>query len=305
MNTPVIGGGVILLVAVLLCLLYLLPSFNGRHQAETAELNAVRLNRALRVLAETTETPEAVRVELSTRAAYERQREAKRRQKAQNRAERLAAEEAAIAQRDPALVRAAARQRVRLVATVATVTGIGIFIIGIGFALAGIRAWSLAIPGVVVALLGVFVLQRMAAVSRAEYRRAHQPVVTAQRVRERAAARAELFDRRQYGWEPRQVPEQLVSQRGTRAHAHFEAGQAHEALIAAARAEALEARAAQIAGPQPTQLQRRPAAQHDRPAASASAARARANVAFTRMGQVEDAEIEAGVRQLLARRAAG
>lgn len=294
MNTPVVSGGVILLIAVLLCLLYLLPSWRGRHQAEAAELNAVRLNRALRVLAETAETPEPVRVELSTRAAYEKQREAKRLLKGQERLERAAAEDAARAEIDPAALRAYVRQRVRLGATVLMFTGIGIVIVAVGFAIAGINAWSLAILGFAGIVVGTVVLQRMSAVARAEYRRAHPPVVTAQVVRQRAASRAELFDARQHGWEPRGVPEQLVAQRGTRAHAHFEAGQARESLIAAARAEALAERARLMAGPEPAQLPQRPAA------VTESVAKA----ALARMGQVDDAEIEAGVRQLLRARQA-
>lgn len=301
MNTPVVSGGVFLLIAVLLCLLYLLPSWRGRHQAEAAELNAVRLNRALRVLAETAETPEPVRVELSTRAAYEKQREAKRLQKAQERRERLAAEDAARAELDPAVVRAYIRQRVRLGATVVMFTGIGVVIVATGFAIASIPAWSLAIPGLVAIVIGAAVLQRMAAVARAEYRRANPPVVTAQVVRQRAAARAELFDRREYGWVPREVPEQLVAQRGTRAHAHYEAGQARESLIAAARAEALEERARLLAGPQPTQLPQRATKPAPQPAAVSESV---AKAALARMGQVDDAEIEAGVRQLLRARQA-
>ena len=72
MDGQVLGGGVIVLVAVLLWLVYLLPSWHSRRQYDAAERNAVRLNQALRVLAETSETPEEVRVELSARTALQR-----------------------------------------------------------------------------------------------------------------------------------------------------------------------------------------------------------------------------------------
>lgn len=72
------GGGVIVLVAVLLWLVYLLPSWHGRHQYQAAERNAVRLNQALRVLAETSETPGEVRLELNARTALAQQRLARR-----------------------------------------------------------------------------------------------------------------------------------------------------------------------------------------------------------------------------------
>ncbi len=74
MGGQVLGGGVIVAVAVILWLVYLLPSWHSRHQYEAAERNAVRLNRALRVLAETSETPEEVRLELNARTAMAQQR---------------------------------------------------------------------------------------------------------------------------------------------------------------------------------------------------------------------------------------
>ncbi|MCM3696025.1 large exoprotein [Microbacterium oleivorans] len=78
MGEQVMGGGVIVLVAVLLWLVYLLPSWHGRHQYQAAERNAVRLNQALRVLAETSETPGEVRLELNARTALAQQRLARR-----------------------------------------------------------------------------------------------------------------------------------------------------------------------------------------------------------------------------------
>ncbi|MFC0195838.1 large exoprotein, partial [Microbacterium arthrosphaerae] len=78
MGGQVWGGGIIVLVAVVLWLVYLLPSWHSRRQYDAAERNAVRLNQALRVLAETSETPEEVRLELSARTAAAQQRLAKR-----------------------------------------------------------------------------------------------------------------------------------------------------------------------------------------------------------------------------------
>lgn len=78
MGEQVMGGGVIMLVAVLLWLVYLLPSWHSRHQYQAAERNAVRLNQALRVLAETSETPGEVRLELNARTALAQQKLARR-----------------------------------------------------------------------------------------------------------------------------------------------------------------------------------------------------------------------------------
>ncbi|MDF2918004.1 MAG: hypothetical protein K0S70_2221, partial [Microbacterium sp.] len=74
MGGQVLGGGVIVLVAVALWMVYLLPSWHSRYRYDAAERNAVRLNQALRVLAETAEAPEEVRVELSTRTALAQQK---------------------------------------------------------------------------------------------------------------------------------------------------------------------------------------------------------------------------------------
>jgi len=82
MGGQVLGGGVIVLVAVALWLLYLLPSWSRRHRFMTAERNALRLNQALRVLAETSETPGEVTFELNTRTAFAQQRLARRAQAA-------------------------------------------------------------------------------------------------------------------------------------------------------------------------------------------------------------------------------
>ncbi len=74
MGGQVLSGGVIVFVAVALWLVYLLPSWQSRHRFTSAERNAVRLNQALRVLAETAETPREVRLELTTRTAFQQQK---------------------------------------------------------------------------------------------------------------------------------------------------------------------------------------------------------------------------------------
>ncbi|WP_353828981.1 hypothetical protein [Agromyces sp. SYSU T0242] len=102
-----IGGGVLVAVAATLWIAYLLPSWLRRRQYLSTERNAVRLQQTLRILAETAEAPEEVRVGVTARevAAQERilhEHELAARleaQAAENRAiaERLAAEEAAAA----------------------------------------------------------------------------------------------------------------------------------------------------------------------------------------------------------------
>ncbi|MFT4234815.1 MAG: large exoprotein [Microbacterium sp.] len=74
MGGQVLGGGVVIAVVAALWLVYLLPTWFARMRFDAAERNAVRLNQALRVLAETSETPDEIRLELSARDAREQQK---------------------------------------------------------------------------------------------------------------------------------------------------------------------------------------------------------------------------------------
>jgi len=287
MDGPVLSGGVIVLVAVLLWMLYLLPSWRGRFQYNAAERNAVRLNQALRVLAETSETPGEVRFELNARTALAQQKLAKRVQ-----SEREAAElatlrnELAAASADPVLRQARARRRVRVTAT---------SLLLLGLAVAGLGVWQLVAAGSAVwvwaggALVGIagIALQRMAAVAS---RSARRPVAAATPTQERVAP--ELHDQGKATWTPRPLPEPLVTVAGSRAQTARAEIDAQEERRKAVRLAALRERAEQMAAAAaPVELPAAPAA------ASASP--------YARMGFVDDAEIEAHVRELLTRRAAG
>lgn len=297
MDGPVLSGGVIVLVSVLLWLLYLLPSWRGRHQFEAAERNAVRLNRALRVLAETSETPEEVRLELTARTALAQQKLAKRVQAQREAAEleRLR-EELAATRADPAYRRARARRRTRLVATVFAVLGV---------VAAGLGVWQVVATGAsallwiggAVALLALLVLQRMASVAARAAHRTAAPATAP--VRETVHAPSVLHDQGPRRWTPRELPQPLVATAGTRAHA-AQAGIDARALAEAARREAeLQRRAERMAPAVPAELPTVAERTADAPAA------AEAESPYARMGVIDDAEIEAHVRKLLARRAAG
>lgn len=299
MGGQVWGGGVIALVAVALWMLYLLPSWQNRHRFHAAERNAVRLNQALRVLAETSETPEEVRLELTARTALAQQRLARRalaeREKAElerSRAELDAARaEAAAARAHPIARRARARRRTRLAATVALVAGLAAVGLGVWRLVAAGEA-GLLIAGTVVVMAAGIVLQRMAAVaSRAGRRSASTPVA--------ARAEAEVPDIAMpaapvRNWQPRTLPAPLSSAAGSRAASVLDAAEAREALRLAALEEAKRERAARTAPPALAQAR---AARAAVDAASASP--------YARMGYVDDAEIEAHVRRLLESRRAG
>ncbi|MFV0319618.1 MAG: large exoprotein [Microbacterium sp.] len=297
MGGQVLGGGVIVLVAVLLWLVYLLPSWHSRHQFNAAERNAVRLNQALRILAETSETPDEVRLELNARTALAQQRLAKRAtaQREQARLEASRAElERARAEREraralrtaarslPEARRARARRRVRLSATVVLLAGV---------VLAGWGGWEVVRTGSQVALWsGVSVTMLCGLMLRRMSRVAARTVVgTASAAEPLARARVtqtlatDLVEDRT--WTPRSLPQPLVSAAGSQAAGVLDTVDAQRALHEAARAEALRAEADR----------RRPP--------DIAAARAGREESFA--GPADDARIEAHVRRLLATRAAG
>ncbi|MFF1538699.1 hypothetical protein ACFVWL_01390 [Microbacterium sp. NPDC058269] len=281
MDGPVLSGGVIVLVAVLLWMLYLLPSWRGRFQYNAAERNAVRLNQALRVLAETSETPGEVRFELNARTALAQQKLAKRVQSEREAAElESLREELAATRADPVIRRARARRRVRVAATSTLLTGLVIAGFGVWQLLAAGSSVLLWIGGAAIVVAGV-ALQRMAAVAGRVARATH---VVAAPAAPRVAP--ELHDQGRATWTPRPLPEPLVSVAGSRAQAAQAQLEAQEERRKAARVAALRERAEQMAPEAPVAL----------PAASSP---------YARMGFVDDAEIEAHVRELLSRRAAG
>lgn len=289
MNGPVLSGGVIVLVAALLWLLYFLPSWRGQHQYDAAERNALRLNRALRVLAETSEAPHEVQLELNARTALAQQKLARRLQADREQADlQRLREQLASTRADPAFLRARARRRTRLVATVMFVLALAASGLGVWQLVTGassILLWT----GGAVAVLALLMLQRMAAVAHRAARRAAR-VVTAPAVEESPARESELHDQGPRIWTPRTLPEPLTSVAGSRAHAARATIDAQTLAREAARAAELQRKADELAPQAPVELPAPTAAQES---------------PYTRMGYVDDAEIEAHVRQLLAQRAAG
>ncbi|MGH1549145.1 hypothetical protein ACRAWB_08230 [Leifsonia poae] len=143
MNGDVMGGGVIVAIAAALWLAYLVPVWLRRREYLATERNAVRLQQTLRILAETSELPDEVRMEATARTVAEQQRILRRaeqktlaharaeaaaharreqalaeeRRRAAEEAERAAAEAIALER----AARAAAAQRARALATAAAV----------------------------------------------------------------------------------------------------------------------------------------------------------------------------------------
>lgn len=312
----------VVLVAAVLWLVYLLPSWHNRHQYDAAQRNAVRLNQALRVLAETSETPDEVRLELNTRTAAAQAKLARQVQSARSaavlaaqrdeaeirrvevrtaaaaaraeaeaaRARRATAYEQALsaqaaARAVPAARRARARRRARVVASALTVAGLGLGVWGAVLIVTGGMQVPL-IAGVALAALGVVVLHRMHVVQRRAV-----PIVAD--AGGRVAAPADVQDfavaAERETWTPRPLPQPLTAAAGSRAAAVLDQAAARESLRQAALADTMRRRAEATAPPSIDTARRERTA----------------GVDYAAMGHVDDAEIEAHVRRMLERRAVG
>ncbi|QIG40087.1 large exoprotein [Microbacterium sp. 4R-513] len=299
MGGQVLGGGVIVLVAALLWLVYLLPSWASRRQYDAAERNAVRLNQALRVLAETSETPEEVHLELNARTALAQQKLARRAlaeqedlaKRTQAELEQARLEEAraalAVARDLPAARRARARRRARLLTTILALAALGLVSWGV-WELVTVGVWSSIAWGAGVLAVCVMLLRRMARVGR---RAAMAETVTDAATRAALPVQDVALAAEERAWEPRELPRPLTASAGSRAAAVLDVVDAREALREAAREEAMRVRA---------EAQRPPSIDRARRAREEAAASG-----FAPSGQVDDAEIEAHVRRLLERRASG
>lgn len=280
MGGQILGGGVIVLIAVVLWLAYLVPSWVQRRQFDAEIRNAVRLNQALRVLAETSEGPEEVRLELTARDAATQQKRAREVLAERERGARKDAD--AASGRGRAGRSSRARRRARLAVTLLGVVAAGLAMWGGFVAVAGgsqIVLWSSvgAFAACVVALRVLAAPKRRGAVR-----------ATASEVSPAASAVVEVpdveleVDEDPVGWIPRELPRPLSSSSGSRAAAVLDGVAAHEQLRRDVIDDAIRERAARNAPP------------------SIVAARAAAIAASS-----DDAEIEAHVRDLLHRRAAG
>lgn len=309
MGGQILGGGAIVLVVVALWLVYLLPTWQARMRYSAAERNAVRLNQALRVLAETSETPDEVRVELSRREIAKQHRLVKRleaeddrlreeydraeveRRRTENEAKlersRQDAEAARITRAieaeeqrlkvaaikaDPRALQAAARRRGRLSATVTLLIGVATVLFGI-WQLVVSAQWIWLAVGAAVGIAGLVALHRMSVVAS----RARRTVAVAAPVEDRRESDPSvLLNPEDRGWTPRPLPTPLTATAGSRASSEVEAARVRDDLRQAAREEAARARIIERQSPTPLT-----------PAAG------------------DDAEIEQHVRDLLTRRAAG
>lgn len=131
MTGDVLGGGVVVAITAGLWAVYFLPQWIRRRQFSATEQNALRIQRTLRLLAETTEVPDEVRLEANAREAAAQERilkssrardEAERRKlEAEHRKQVVQAEaEAARAEKEARTAAAQAAKAARTAASVQT-----------------------------------------------------------------------------------------------------------------------------------------------------------------------------------------
>ncbi|MBO2989283.1 hypothetical protein [Leucobacter tardus] len=163
MTGSALGGGLLFVVAALLWSAVLVPAWVRRREFRAAERNALRLQRTLRVLAETSEVPHEVHAEATAKEALQHEkmlRAAQRREEAERRAhlaeakaEEVRAEIHAqdMQRKHRATLRAAKLRRptvrrLRSIAALATLMGVIGVLVGAGLAIAGsgaaVLGWS-------------------------------------------------------------------------------------------------------------------------------------------------------------------
>jgi hypothetical protein len=270
MSSEILGGGVMVAVAAALWVTYLMPTWSRRRQFVTTERNAVRLQQTLRILAETSEVPQQVRLEANARTVVTQRKllaqaeddaraEAKAVTDAAAAARRSAAAQAAAsrpAARTPVLSPAALRlrrlRRVRAMTSLVLLLGIILLVSGV-FSVAAGGAWTLPLGGAATSALALGALSRLARTARRS-RLAHaaRDGVGASTT---ASVVGQVFEPVQLdatpiaapGWTPRPLPRPLHLSRGSVAQAAMASADAAAELRQAATEAELARRAAQLA----------------------------------------------------------
>jgi hypothetical protein len=286
MNGGTLSGGVVIALAATLWLAYLVPTWLRRRDYLNAERNAVRLQQTLRILAETAEAPEEVRVEATARDVARQQKLLKKvRAQADAAARAHAASEARAAasapkaalpaperrgdsgrgradraERDRAFAHAVRRTRLATSGVVvASLVGVGFGV----YSLIMAESWGLLAASAALLVCALAVLRRLGQqvaahrIARGErvrvIRQSPKPYDHAlydHALYAEPAPVAEEQKQRDVSWAPRPLPKPMHLSPGSRAATAMASLDAAVALRrAAARAE-LEQRAARLAAAQ-------------------------------------------------------
>lgn len=305
-----IGSSVVIAFAALLWFIYLVPTWLRRREYLSTERNAVRLQQTLRIMAETAQVPDAVRIETQARAVAAQQRALRARRAAIGDTGPV---ESPAASADSAAARAMPRGGSSASRRLRRSRGVTAFvllaaIVGAGFGVGEVVAtggWVLLAASVGVALGAFALLGQMAAVARMRRE--------AGALRTRRAETA-LYDDAEHeevrvdrGWVPQPIPKPLylsareqardraavIDSSPVPAAAHTNRRAEHDELLAAAAAAERALRAAHAS----TEVVR--------VSAPAAVEPAQAPSRFARMGLIDDLNAEpANLDEILARRRA-
>lgn len=316
------GTAIMLALAAVLWFLYLLPTWVRRREYLATERNATRLQRAIRVMAETAEMPDEVRLEASAREAAQREkllRQEQRRADAMARAElTAAAARARAAEARAAEIERAARAvtltadrvvRQAPVAARATVVAAaaaspaerlrrarrlaGLLLLA-SVVVAAVQAWLMASTG---AVLGSWIVLAGCAVGAGasvslqrrivDRSRALAPAASGRAVRRSSSTLidAEPVVETVREWTPVPIPKPLYLERQEAPRVPVSPSVSAEELLKAAAAEAERALAAAHAEPEVVPFPVRPAAQQAQPAPAAAPKPSR----YASMGIVDSA----------------
>jgi hypothetical protein len=298
----VLSGGVVFAIAAALWILYLIPTWRRRSEFIATERNAVRLQQTLRILAETSEVPDEIRVEATSRSVAEQQRVLKRHRaeqaaiakaEAEALARKLRAESPKPSAEATALALARSRRRARLSISIVLFASLGLTGFG-GFQVAATGSWMLLAGGAAASLFCVALLARMARVVG----RSTRAVATAPAVRSDPPV-SELVEYEADvvpagTWTPVPLPRPLHLSHGSAAASAIAEVEAHERLRAAALAEAMAQRAAELAPPVTTlPVRETPAATAPAVAPEVVEEAPAMDSRFARMGVIDESEIAA------------
>jgi hypothetical protein len=220
------GSSIVIALAALLWLVYLVPTWFRRREYLATERNAVRLQQTLRIMAETAELPQQVRVETSARGAAAQEkllRAQLQHEAAMAKAQFAAAERAAarqLAEKLPTLSADVARgsqashrlRRSRALTSLVLLASLVTAGFGVGPLLSG--SWLLVASAAVVAVGALALLGQLSAVSRARAQLAHG--LRARPVRVRAAVSVQepvAAVQHEKSWTPVSVPKPLYLSR--------------------------------------------------------------------------------------------
>jgi hypothetical protein len=221
-----LSSGVMLALAAGIWLVYLVPTWLKRREYLATERNAVRLQQTLRILAESSEVPVAVRAETSARSVAAFQRSLRKQEQlaeAVERARDAAAAEAAsrrIATAQPALAAVVASRstasrrlrRTRVAASGVLFTSLATLLVQVAFAVTGgLAATTLAVLAfsVIGGVTSFAMLGRLATVSRARAAALVQPEARAPQPVRQPVVRQQPVQETVKPWTPVPLPKPL------------------------------------------------------------------------------------------------